>query len=488
MILISILTLGIVLLAFASQYFREDKFSLLTQNAKHAVEITVKNYSNNDYNYIDSNAVLTGYSILSTAIDADIYLVDMSGKTVVCTDEENGNHSTYLVSKDILDKAKNEGIYKELGKMGGIYSEQYFTVGIPIIINNNAIAGVVFVSTSAAALFTFLVEILKMFLFSALGVIIVSFIIIYFVTSNMVRPLREMVNAAQCFAKGDFSVRVPVDDLDEIGKLAMAFNNMASSMAAFESVRRSFVANVSHELKTPMTTIAGFIDGILDGTIPPEKQSHYLQIVSDEVKRLSRLVRSMLNIARIEAGEMSISKTQFDINDIVCQTIFTFEQSIEAKHLEVRGLDVDKVMVDADKDLMHQVVYNLMENAVKFVNDGGYIEVNYNNDGKMIFVGIKNSGDGIPKEEIRRVFDRFYKSDKSRSQDKNGVGLGLHIVRSIINLHGGEIIVRSVEGEYCEFVFSVPAAVIKNTGSFFRKQPPAQKGGNLPENAGKEKE
>ncbi len=223
-------------------------------------------------------------------------------------------------------------------------------------------------------------------------------------------------------------------------------------------MRRSFIANVSHELKTPMTSIAGFIDGILDGTIPQEKQRHYLTIVSDEVKRLSRMVRSMLNIAKIEAGEMKLKPTVFDVNEVVLSSIFTFEQMIEKKHLDIRGLEEGKVMVEADEDLIHQVVYNLLENAVKFVNDGGYIEVSYTVEQKRTYIHIKNSGEGIPKEEISKVFDRFYKTDRSRSMDKTGVGLGLYIVRQIVNLHQGEVIVRSVEGEYCEFSFSVATA------------------------------
>ena len=227
-------------------------------------------------------------------------------------------------------------------------------------------------------------------------------------------------------------------------------------------MRRSFIANVSHELKTPMTSIAGFIDGILDGTIDPDQERHYLRIVSDEVKRLSRLVRSMLNLSRIEAGELKVQTTPFNILEIICETVFSFEQSIEQKNLDIRGLDTDKVMVDADPDLLHQVVYNLIDNAVKFVNPGGYLEFSFSVDANMTYVGIRNSGEGLSKEEIPRVFDRFYKTDRSRGVDKNGVGLGLYLVRSIINLHGGDIIVKSVQGEYTEFVFSVPTAKTKN--------------------------
>ena len=218
-----------------------------------------------------------------------------------------------------------------------------------------------------------------------------------------------------------------------------------------------------------MTTIGGFIDGILDGTIPPEKQSHYLKIVSGEIQRLSRMVRSMLSIARIEAGELTITPVPVEITDIVTRIVFTFEQRIEEKNIEVRGLDSDRHLVEADADLIHQVVYNLVDNAVKFVNQDGYLEFGYKNEGNMTLISVKNSGAGVAPEEIPKLFDRFYKSDKSRSLDKNGVGLGLSIVKTIVNLHNGDIFVRSEPGQYTEFVFSLPTSSQGKKNPLFRK-------------------
>lgn len=467
-ILLSTTVLGVLLLALTANYLKNDKLALLERNAGHAAAIAVQDYiSNGSTGLINKDNVIDGFTLLAKSIDADLFLVDVEGKTHVCTHRSPCNHTAYLVPKAIIRKAGDEGRYQELGRLGGIYDEQYYSVGVPMKVNGQMV-GVVFASLGAQT-FTQLIEAtLKMFMLCALIVMAVTCVIIYFVTRRLVRPLQEMLTATQSFAKGDFSVRVPVERYDEIGKLAMAFNTMATSLSSQESSRRSFIANVSHELKTPMTTIAGFIDGILDGTIPEEKREQYLGIVSEEVKRLSRLVRSMLGIARIEAGEMKLAPTAFDINDIVCRTVFTFERAIEEKHLDIRGLDAGKVMVNADPDLIHQVVYNLIENAVKFAGEGGYIQVNYQQEGPMAFIGVRNSGEGISKEEMPKVFERFYKTDRSRSMDKTGVGLGLHIVRSIINLHGGEIIVKSVEGEYSEFRFSLPSAA-KNTQSLFRK-------------------
>ena len=423
--LAGIVVLGVVFMVFAAQYFQEDKLGALEKNAEYAAQMSEKYIVSVDGQYqLANNTMLTSAWIpMAKALDADIYLANMSGEVLVCTHRSACNHMVYGIGEEILDEVRENGIYTEVGKMGEIYKSSYYTAGVPLTLSDGRLAGVVFASSSAQGLTDFMSEILRVFLLS-----------------------------------GDFSVRVPVNERDEIGKLAMAFNNMADSLAQQETVRRSFIANVSHELKTPMTSIAGFIDGILDGTIPQEKERHYLTIVSDEVKRLSRMVRSMLNIAKIEAGEMKLKPTVFDVNEVVLSSIFTFEQMIEKKHLDIRGLEEGKVMVEADEDLIHQVVYNLLENAVKFVNDGGYIEVSYTVEQKRTYIHIKNSGEGIPKEEISKVFDRFYKTDRSRSMDKTGVGLGLYIVRQIVNLHQGEVIVRSVEGEYCEFSFSVATA------------------------------
>ncbi len=456
-ILGSMAILGAVLLLFASQYFGLERERLLLRNAKGAAVITANEYIIRGDQTVRREVVLSGYQILGAAVDANIFLTNEKGRVLVTTQAEENLKENAMVSADILERAAKYGSVSELGKLGGLYSTDYYTVVVPVNIEGSAPVGYVFVSSSAVALRYFLTEMLKMFTVSAMMVLAFSFVVIYIATRQMTRPLREMAAAAKKFGKGDLSQRVPVRGSDEMGQLSVAFNNMASSLATTEKMRRSFVANVSHELKTPMTTIGGFIDGILDTTIPPEKQEYYLKIVSEEVKRLSRLVRSMLDISKIEAGEMTIKPVEFDINETMCRTIFAFEQRIDEKQLDIRGLDVGKVMVTADPDMLHQVVYNLVDNAVKFASTGGYIEVNYRSENNLTFVSVRNSGEGIPKEEVASVFDRFYKTDKSRSLDKQGVGLGLYIVKTIINLHRGDIIVNSVEGEYCEFVFSVPS-------------------------------
>lgn len=473
MILISMTFLGIVLLVFASQYFTEDKYSLLEKTADQAVTFTVSNWQTNDYQQVESSVLKPLYTLLGTTIDADVYLVDVTtGGTMLCSHSGGGtcNHMSAAVAKEALDAILVDGRYARTGNLGGLYENKYYNVGKAVYDDSGCVAGAVFVSSSAAGMTAFLVDIFQMFVISAALVLIFSFVIIYFITSNMIKPLQDMLAATRSFSKGDFSVRVPVQGDDEIAMLSEAFNSMAGDLATMESMRRSFTANVSHELKTPMTTIAGFIDGILDGTIPREKQDYYLKIVSEEVKRLSRLVRSMLAISRIEAGEMVINPQPVDISESVTRTVLGFEQKIDAKHIDVQGLSVDKYMVEADEDLIYQVVYNLVDNAVKFVSDGGVLSFSFREEGGRTYVAIRNSGAGLEPEEIPKLFERFYKSDKSRSLDKNGVGLGLYIVKTIVNIHSGDILVRSEKGRYTEFTLVLPTA--PKPKNIFRKPKP----------------
>ena len=453
LIIASITVLGAVFLIFASQYFKTDRLNLMRRNAEHAAEFAQKQWSVSGA--LDTDVLQLYSGSMADTIDADFFITDENGVTIYCTELAPCAHTDKSVSSDIMRTLRQSGSYAEMGKLGGMYGERYYTVAIPVGAEGET--AYVFVSAHASSQQqSFLNEMIKIFLISAATVLIITSIAVYFITIQLVKPLRQMADAAKRFGRGEFDTRLEVTSYDEMGQLAMALNNMAQSLSTTENARRSFTANVSHELKTPMTTISGFVDGILDGTIPPEQERHYLTIVSGETKRMSRLVRTMLNLSRIEAGEMEIKHSKFNIVETICQALFLFETQIEEKNLDVRGLDHDKVMVDADPDLVHQVVYNLIENAVKFVNEGGYLEFGFSSDVKNTYISVKNSGAGLSKEEIPKIFDRFYKTDRSRGLDKNGVGLGLYIVRSIVSLHGGEIIVRSNEGEFVEFVFSLP--------------------------------
>lgn len=440
-----------------SDNWQRDKRASLRANAQSVVDLVSEFgvLNNNDIYkeyYLNQILVQSFTGAFSRSINGDVFIVDREG-TILFPSGMTGTR----IDSSIMKKALNDS-YSSKGTMGSIFSKQYFVEGIPLKIKSvNATVGAVFVATNADELNKFRIGVLKSFLLASIVAFLLSFCVIWLFSYKLVRPLRQMASAARSFGEGNFAVRVPVNTNDEIGQLALAFNNMAIALASSEEMRRSFIANVSHELKTPMTTIAGFIDGILDGTIPPEKEKHYLQIVTTEVKRLSRLVRTMLDLSRIDSGELRLRPARFDLTNTILSALLSFEKSIEDKQLQIRGLeDAESLFVDGDPDMIHQVVYNLFENAVKFTNEGGYIEIGISDLPDRDIVRIKNSGAGIAPDEISMIFDRFYKTDKSRSQDKNGMGLGLYIVRTIIKLHGGEITVSSVENEYCEFQFWLP--------------------------------
>ena len=285
-----------------------------------------------------------------------------------------------------------------------------------------------------------------------IAIFVIMFFAIYAMTYKMTKPLRLMSEASRAMAKGDFSKCIPVMSDDEIGELSASFNMMTNSLAQLEEMRKSFVANVSHELKTPMTTIGGFIDGILDGTIEPDKQGYYLGVVSDEVKRLSRLVQSMLSMSRLESGEFVLKPELFDLRELIFTIVISQEQSIEQKKICVSGLDeLQAVSINADKDLIHQAIYNLVDNAIKFTEDGGNIGFTLKLENNKTILTVTNTGAGIPQKDLPFIFERFYKVDKSRSSGKNSTGLGLYIVKTIVNAHGGTVAAASKEGEYTAF-------------------------------------
>ncbi len=477
LLLLSIVFLGSLFMMFSAQYFTSQKKELLQNNVEIVRKLITKGSVvdwENGVARFDTTLVQSSFDIFSEASSSEIFLTDLNGNTQFCTEgQESCNHYNHPVSLDIINKVcqDKEKSYFELGRLGGLYSTRYYTLGVPLTLSDTDVPiGCIFITTSGEGMSEFLQEMLRLFLSSSLIVLFLAFMVIYFASARMSRPLREMSKAVKRFGEGDYSSRIHVDTVDEIGELGTAFNQMAGAIASQETMRRSFIANVSHELRTPMTSIAGFVDGILDGTISQSEERHYLTLVSEEVKRLSRLVRSMLNLSRIEAGELKINASTFNITDTIIQTVLSFEKQIDAKHLDIVGLDAPKTMVEADADLIHQVIYNLTENAVKFVNEGGTLTFSLSNEGNFTSVSIKNTGEGLSRDELPKIFERFYKTDRSRGMDKNGVGLGLYIVRSIIQLHGGKISVRSTPGEFTEFIFTVPTAKIRGSSLTIGKE------------------
>lgn len=397
----------------------------------------------------------------------NILLTDANGVVLLSTAQKNDNGEPSIlgelgrvdVTKFRKETIDGNEFLTRTGIIEDITDEKSMIYGKAIEDNGRRL-GYVFAFTSTVSDDGLISITRRTVINSSLWVMLAAVIATYFITERITYPLKSMKNATKKFAAGDFKERVEVVGNDEIAELAQAFNNMAESLENLEKMRNSFLASVSHDLRTPMTTISGFIDGINSGAIPPEKHSHYLGIISVEVHRLSRLVSQLLDISRLESGDRKFVFADFDIAEVARLIIISLEQKINEKHLDVEFNTVDdEVIVSADKDAIYQVLYNLCDNAIKFAKDGGVFRLTIEkNDTKKFLVTVYDEGQTVSDEDAKHLFDRFYKTDKSRGLDKNGVGLGLYICRTIVEAHGETIFVEP-HSEGCSFGFTLKPGI-----------------------------
>ena len=402
-------------------------------------------------------------SVVADVSDADIVVCDPDGRLLLCSDAPLGcaHQGMYINNERYLQRIHAEEHVVTTGSIPGLYSDQRYVVSTAIRDSiTNAVTGIIIVSTPVADTHSVLERISDTYIFVSISVIFIAVLALTYYTRKSSTPLRDMAKTAADFGHGDLTARaeVPEQAPQEIRDLALAFNNMAQSLEQSEYQRKEFVANVSHELKTPLTTIGGYVDGILDGTIPPDQQQHYLRIVSDETKRLSRLVRSMLDISQLqEQGQIpEEKKTVFDLTECAGLVLITFEQPITAKKLDVQvEMPELPVRTFACRDYVTQIIYNLLDNAVKFCPEGQTIGLRIRPDADKIFVTVFNTGPMIPPEELPLLFERFHKLDKSRTLNRDGWGLGLYIVKTLVCCHGEDISVTSNE-QQTAFTFTLP--------------------------------
>lgn len=461
--------LGFIMMVFIGSQWWDDKAVNLKRNAKSISEAYISLVENRDgdrnssYNMSDGEFLQATLRTMSNSTLSQYFITDVEGNVIFCGDCDGKNssdctsHKDYTVNAEYMKRAVNNGFSDYVG--GEDFEIGSFVVSIPIKSEDGKTMAVAFaVEDVITGLVPYIIRILESYFYSLLIALVGVFFVLFFITKDITGPLSDMQEITRHYAKGDFEHQAKENYKSrDFNDFAKSLNKMGYELKINEESRKSFVANVSHELKTPMTSIGGFIDGIMDGTIPPEEEKKYLGIVSNEVKRLSRMVVSMLNLSKIEAGEIQLSPIIYDVSSQVFETLLTFEKKIDEKHIEIEGFeDIGSVMMKADKDLIQQVVYNLIDNAVKFTPERGKITVFAHNNGEATTVTIRNSGNGVSEDEIARIFERFYKVDKSRSFDTKGVGLGLYIVKTIINMHDGDIRASSKQGEYTEFSFEIP--------------------------------
>ena len=452
MVLLTLFLLGASFFSLSYSYARSQQDDELAAQARVVGQLSV--------NYLESGRYMDMEELQSdedfqrlatfaaTVSEVDFLICDVEGHVLLSTDAALSG-LVVTMPADMTEEVLRRGITSDRTDIDGLYENRRIVVGVPAMNENSQEAvGLVFAVSVTTSLDTMWTGFVGLFFMTAFVVLMISFMASSITTMRQIQPIREMAKATRRYAEGDFDIRM--NDYgrdDELGELAASFNNMAENLQQTERQRREFIANISHELKTPMTTIAGYTDGILDGTIPPENERQYLQIISDESRRLSRLVRRMLDVSQLQVMDPLREGKHFDICESMRRVLISMEKKITDRQLDVEAdIPEEPILVLGDRDMITQVIYNLLENATKFAREGSTLYLGVANiDGKAR-VTVRNVGETIPPEELPLLFERFHKSDKSRSEDKDGYGLGLYIVKTILEQHKEKISVTSEEG------------------------------------------
>ena len=471
MILISFALLGTAFFTLSYQYTLRQTRDSMERNANYVANFTSKSRSLGLG--VEDDVYIAMIATIAQISDAVVLITEADGEMVVSTDgisvmgykELAGSY----LPKSIADQVARSGSYTGMSDLGSFFAEKRYVAGTPILVKTvdvttgqtrQSLVGVAYVAAEASSLTELWRAFTSIFFFTAVVVLCIAFLTSSVTSLRQTKPLKEIAETARKFGHGEYELRVRgyEDRKDEVGELAEAFNAMADSISKSEERRSEFVANISHELKTPMTTIAGFSDGILDGTIPPDRERAALQTISSETRRLSRLVRRMLDLSRLQSAENVTAQEQFDVSEVMLRVLVSLETKINSRRLDVdTQLPDAPVMVWGDPDAITQVCYNLLDNAIKFSAEGSTMGISITTKGGKAHVAVRNTGATIPPDELAMIFDRFHKSDKSRSVDREGVGLGLYIVKTILNNHKENITATSQDG-VTEFVFTLTLA------------------------------
>ncbi len=465
---------GIMLYYFLTDYVLDEKVELMEQSGETVVTFFEENLD--EYNsFIFLFSIRLMLKAYRENYQQYIWIIDREGRIILT---ENADVQRAIPDKILKKMQLQAGYYylpdkrqfeqimtgdrdiiREEGFFYGLFEltkMPWMTVQLPLGYNDEVIAAV-FVNTPIPEMQKARTSVFRFFIISVLFSAVISVVLVYIFSRRISKPLKQIRDAASVVASGEFQKKIDIDTDDEIGELARSFNQMVSDLENVEEMRRGFIANVSHELRTPVTSIKGFVEGILDGTVPEDKHREYLSVVKDETHRLSRLIDDLLHLARMEAGELELSLSYFDINELVRLCIIKLESLIVQKDIEVEAdFMEEKTFVHADRDAIQRVVLNLLHNAVKFTPDNGSIKVFTGTMSReRITVSVQDNGVGIERGELNRIWDRFYKSDKSRGKDRSGTGLGLAIIRNLLSQHNQEIWVESKKGMGTRFTFTL---------------------------------
>lgn len=457
-VILAMLLTALILYSQLGSYFKVSVYNTLDSRAEQIANISsylVELSGEPDSLYIMGDVM----KAIGNDAGQGYIITDREGKALVCSGFDEEQINIKKLDKDDISKALNGSSIAGEGRLDGVFKDKLLYVAKPIFIKNG-VGGSVIMCSTIPYIQDMQLGVMKMFLWAMALVLVLTLFVAAVMSRRIAKPVKEMTNIAKKIAAGDFSQRVS-STKGELGVLASNFNQMTVALGEMDEVQSSFISDVSHELRTPMTIISGFVEGVLDGTIPKEEHTKYLGIVLSEIKRLNRLVNDLLEMSRLNSGKIEYKMVPFDITENIRKAVVSFEHGIDEKHIDVEvEFENDTMFVMGNSDSIYRVITNLMDNAIKFTPEGGKITIAVKTAGSKTRVSVKNTGNGLNEKELNHIWDRFYQTDKSRSASKKGVGLGLYIVKNIMKSHENEIYAESEEGEWTSFTFELDS--VKN--------------------------
>lgn len=433
------------------EHLRREKADALYKEAT----LIANTYASDLYeNNTTLDTVKAQLDALDTYLSATIWIINPSGRMILDSSAPMDVEAEVVVEG--FDPTITEGSYYTEGNIFNSFHQDMLSVFAPIT-SNYSVRGYVVIHYPIVSLQTSSDKLLSISYLMLVILFLLSLIILFFFTEMVYIPLCKITEATEQYADGNMHYEFSVDSEDEMGYLAACLNYMASEIARSEDNQKKFVANVSHDFRSPLTSIKGYLEAMLDGTIPPELHEKYLNILLNETERLTKLTNSLLTLNNLNTKGMLLEKTDFDINTVIRNVAASFEGTCRRKNIAIELLLVgERLPVTADMGKIQQVLYNLLDNAIKFSHHDSVIRIETTEKRSKVFISVKDQGIGIPKEDLKLIWDRFYKSDASRGKDKKGTGLGLSITKEIINAHGEHINVVSTPDVGTEFTFSLP--------------------------------
>lgn len=449
----------VIITTFVPTITRERLIREKAENLYSEATLIANTYAGGLYNNETTlETVKAQLDSLSIYLNSIIRIVNPSGRLVIDTSSPLNIEEVVYIEN--FDSTSSSGSYYTINTFFDSFDKDVLTVTAPIT-SDYKVRGYVVIHSDLRDTDDLCNSLLIISYFTLIILFLLSLIILIFFTELVYLPLRKITRATEHYASGDMKYELQIESEDEIGYLAACLNYMSKEIARSEDDQRKLVANISHDFRSPLTSIKGYLEAMIDGTIPTEMHRKYIGIVLNETERLTKLTNNLLTLNNLNTNGMILEKTDFDINKVIRNTSATFEGQCHKKTIAIEViLTGDEMYVNADMGKIQQVLYNLIDNAIKFSHQNSVIKIETSVKKNKLFVSVKDSGIGIPKDDQKLIFDRFYKSDLSRGKDKKGTGLGLSIVKEIVNAHNEHINVISTEGVGTEFIFSLPIAKI----------------------------